>query len=122
VYDWHLKNADIKQRLYLNESASKMLEVIQDRIAILWEHEPVAGIDIDVTFISWTKSTLIPKFPFFAAQVSSLPYFISSDFKFMCNFNYQTKRMRVRETESGRTIGSLPREAIHMSSDLDQID
>lgn len=99
-----------------------MLEVIQDRIAILWEHTPPPADASDVNFISWTKSTLIPKFPFLAAQVSSLPYFISSDFKFICDFNYQTKRMRIRETESGNRIGTLPREALYLAHDLDQRD
>ena len=37
-YFWYLKD-DIKHRMYLSRDAKKMLEVIQNRLAIVW-HDP----------------------------------------------------------------------------------
>ena len=34
--DWFLNARNIKQRLYLSVKAEKMLEVIQNRLAIIW--------------------------------------------------------------------------------------
>ena len=34
--DWYLTYENIKQRLYLSCKAVKMLEVIQNRLAIIW--------------------------------------------------------------------------------------
>ena len=115
VFDWNLKSDDIRQRLYLSETALGMLEVIQNRIAILWDGETAEKTD---RLISWKNPTMINKFPFLAAQVCSLPYWISSDFSFICDYNQQTKRMRVRETRNERKIGTLPREALHLSTGL----
>ncbi len=39
AYDWNCNGENIRQRLYLNDDAKQMIEVIQDRIAILWRHE-----------------------------------------------------------------------------------
>ena len=36
-FDWFLEEDNIKQRLYLSSDANRMLEVIQNRIAIVWQ-------------------------------------------------------------------------------------
>ena len=117
VFDWNMKSSDIRQRLYLSDTAKGMLELIQNRIAILWDGKVQKA---DNRLISWKKPTMIPRFPFLAAEVCTLPYWISSDFSFICDYNYQTKRMRVRETRTERKIGTLPRDALHQSTDLSE--
>jgi len=52
-YDWFLSEHNLKQRLYLSSDANRMLEVIQNRLAIVW-NQPDEGADrIDGQLVSW---------------------------------------------------------------------
>ena len=45
--------------------------------------------------VTWELYHTLPNFPFYALEVSSLPYFISDDFETMCEFNKEEKRMYI---------------------------
>ena len=120
--DWYLTYENIKQRLYLSCNAKKMLEVIQNRLAIIWEQQD----EIERTegeLVCWQHYHSLPNFPFYALEVSSLPYFISDDFEVMCEFNSEQKRMYIVKTkpESDKNgkhiIRDLPVESIHLSEE-----
>ena len=64
----------------------------------------------------------IDKFPFLANEVSSLPYFISDDFRFMCDYNSRSRRLRILKTDDSSVLGVLPLEALHKSKNEDQRD
>ena len=87
--------------------------------------------------VSWVPYHTLPNFPFYALEVSSLPYFISEDFETMCEFNQEEKRMHIvqfkTDPESNdksnpksndmkkeskvlkkEIIGTLPEEALHL--------
>ena len=83
--DWFLNVKNIKQRLYLSVKAEKMLEVIQNRLAIIWYQK--GGIKANGELVCWDVYHTLPNFPFYALEVSSLPYYISDDFETMCEFN-----------------------------------
>ncbi len=115
TYNWNCSGTDVLQRLYLDATADQMLEVIQNRIAILWNHDKSQTQN---KFISWQFKRRILRFPFLATDVCSLPYFISGDFKFICDYNYQKRRLRVREMETGQKVDSLPREALMVAKNI----
>lgn len=70
--------------------------------------------------VDWVKAYDIPKFPFLAAEISSLPYFISDDFSFLVEYDYRGRRLRLNYTSDGTKIGELPQEAIFMGDSIDE--
>lgn len=126
--DWFLNNENIKQRLYLSYSAETMLEVLQNKLAIIWEQEGVKSGSMTGTgdLVCWNRHHTLPNFPFYAAEVSSLPYFISDDFKTMCEFDSVSKVMLIVRTKpepgEDRIVGDLPSEALHIETDSPNID
>ena len=50
----------------------------------------------------------IEKFPFLAAQVCSIPYFISDDFGYLCMYDYRNRRMRIHHAKDNTLIADLP--------------
>ena len=55
----------------------------------------------------------MPNYPFFAQEVSSLPYFITDDFQYYCHFDYDDKKMYiVNSKDQSMKIGCLPDESI----------
>ena len=116
-YDWFLDENNLRQRLYISRDANRMLEVIQNRIAI------VSQIDDhykEGSLITWKKAFDIPKFPFLAAEVSSLPFFISDDFNFLLMYDYRSRRIRLNHASDGSMIGQLPLEAVAISESNDE--
>ena len=69
--------------------------------------------------VCWQLEHTLPNFPFFAFEISSLPYFISNDFEHYCEFDYDKRRMHVVKMHDkhklGRIVGTLPQEAITLS-------
>ena len=118
--DWFLSNDNIKQRLYLSTGAKKMLEVIQNRIANLMERDlhDIYGEEKkdEGQLVRWKLQHTLPNFPFFAFELSSLPYFISDDFEHYCEFDYDKRQMHVVKMYDqyglGKIVGTLPSEAI----------
>ena len=114
-YFWYLKD-DIKHRMYLSRDAKKMLEVIQNRLAIVWHDPEMDRHDFKEEglpkLVKWHTEYKIRNFPFLALEVCSLPYFLSGDFKFMCDYDYSKKVMNVVKTENGELISSLPKSAL----------
>ena len=97
-----------------------MLEVIQNRLAVIWKQEgkePKRNGEL----ISWEKLHTLPNFPFYALEVSSLPYFISDDFELMCEFNSEEKKMQIVKTKpsdskdgSIEIVDELPKESLYL--------
>lgn len=119
--DWFLNYDNIKQRLYLSCKAKKMLEVLQNRLAIIYmQDSPDEEGRQNGELVCWSQIKTLPNFPFYALEVSSLPYFISDDFEKMCEFDSQKDQMRIvrtipREGEKVE-IGKLPTEALHIDT------
>ena len=76
--------------------------------------------------VCWEIYHTLPNFPFYAQEVSCLPYFISDDFEIMCEFSSDEKKMRIVKTKpeddnndesNGRLIGELPVESLHLSTE-----
>ena len=95
-FDWFLDNERTMQRLYLSRDANKMCEVIQNKLAVVWKKGPECNGEL----IEWKKDFRIAKFPFIAAEVCSLPFFLSDDFEFMCDYNYRRRNLRVLKTRT----------------------
>ena len=55
-----------------------------------------------------------------AAQVCSLPYYLSSDFNFLFDYNYKTRCLRLRETLTGQKINSLPKDALMSAQNINE--
>ena len=119
-YDWFLNEHNLKQRLYLSSDANRMLEVIQNKMAIVW-NQPNEGLDREEgALINWQKAYEIEKFPFLAAQVCSIPYFISDDFGYLCMYDYRSRRMRVMNAKDNGLIAELPEGCLHVAKSHDE--
>ena len=55
-----------------------------------------------------------------AADVCSLPYFLSDDFSFMCDYDYRQRRLRLLNTRTCSLIRTLPEEALHKNENADE--
>ena len=62
----------------------------------------------------------IEKFPFLAAQVCSIPYFISDDFGYLCMYDYRNRRMRIHHAKDNTLIADLPQGCIHKTDSHDE--
>ena len=99
-----------------------MLEVLQNRLAIIWQQQN-GQAKTSGELVSWERYHTLPNFPFYAQEVSSLPYFISDDFSIMCEFNSKEKKMQIVKTkpESSKgkdsVVGVLPTESLHLPTE-----
>lgn len=118
-FDWYLDNIRTRQRLYLSKDAEKMCEVIQNRLAVIWK-KPDYSTGKTGELITWQLDYKISKFPYIASDVCSLPYFLSDDFHFMCDYDYRQRRLRLLTTKTASLIRTLPQEALHRSDNADE--
>lgn len=70
--------------------------------------------------IEWENLYKISNFPYLAAEVCSLPYFLSDDFQFMCDFDKGEQRVKLMSTKDSEHIGYLPEEALYKSESADE--
>ena len=71
--------------------------------------------------IEWENPYKISNFPYLAAEVCSLPYFLSDDFQFMCDYDKGEQRVKLMLTkDSEQHICYLPKEALYKSESADE--
>ena len=70
--------------------------------------------------ISWKYLYKIKNFPYLAAEVCSLPYFLSDDFRFMCDYDKGAQKVKLMRTRDSELIGYLPKEALYRSESTDE--
>ena len=87
------KNA--KQRLFLSRNTNRFLEVVNERLGILYERDPDLGPG---QLAQWHFQAKIPNFPYLALTVSSFPTMLSPNFEHMFDYNYESKCLRVVQT------------------------
>ena len=84
-----------------------MLEVIQNRLAFLWDDKPGLSFT-EGSLVKYKNPILMPKFPFLACKLSSSPYFMDPDHDKMLDFDYENKRMRLIKCDGGKVLFNLP--------------
>ena len=112
------KNA--KQRLYLSSDTTRMLEVINERLGILYERDNrnfVTG-----QLVQWQFKAMIPNFPYLAFTVTSYPTMFSPNFEHMFDINFDKKCLRVIKTEDQSVLLEVPKDFISMNEQDDDVD
>ena len=116
--DFHLKQLEwtfdknAKQRLYLSQDTFSMLEVINERLGVLYNRERSMEAG---QLALWDYKTKIPNFPYLALTVSSFPTMLSPNFEHMFDYNYEDKCLRVVQTETQKVLLEVPRDVISLN-------
>lgn len=99
-----------------------MLEVIQDRLAFLWNDDRGNGDEkfIEGSLVKYKKPIMMPNFPFLACKLSSSPYFMDPQYDKMLDFDYENKCMRLIECDGGKVLANLPKEAIYIPQNVEE--
>ena len=97
----------------------KMLEVIQNRLAFLWNDDSSEPFT-QGSLVKYKNPITMTNFPFLACKISSSPYFMDPNYDQMFDFNYENKSMRVIACDGGKVIADLPREALEIPEGVDE--
>ena len=66
---------------------------------------------MDGELVQWKLKTKIANFPYLAMTVTSFPTFMSPNFEYIFDYNYQRKLMRIKNVETKKVI-------LHVNKDI----
>lgn len=130
-YDWDVSKQPV-QHLYLSKDTTKLMEVINGYIATIYirvnkatdDSQPHEFEEADLKHmlrqrpvdngqqVEWLELARIRAYPRMLAQMTSVPFLFSPNFKFQLDFDYQSKQLIILRVRTQKVYLRVPTDLI----------